>query len=108
MVTPESSDHTTGRLDHPNSEETEEENAFKCNGMKMMETFEEEMKNSLKEMGEKTSKKWKKLINPSKKSKKTKRMSGVEDAIEEIDLSVKENIKSNKFLTQTSRKSGTP
>ena len=49
MVTPEPSGHTTGRLDHPNPEEAEE-NDFKCNFMKMMETFEEEMKNSLKEM----------------------------------------------------------
>ncbi|EGV99742.1 Putative transposase element L1Md-A101/L1Md-A102/L1Md-A2 [Cricetulus griseus] len=29
-----------------------------------------------------------------------KRISGVEDTIEEVDSSVKENIKSNKFLTQ--------
>ena len=36
------------------------------------------------------------------------RLSDVEDGVEEIDLSVKENAKSNKFLTQTSRKSGTP
>ena len=28
------------------------------------------------------------------------RISGVEDTVEEIDLSVKENIKSNKFLIQ--------
>ena len=32
-----------------------------------METFKEEMKNSLKEMKEKINKNWKKLINPSKK-----------------------------------------
>ena len=48
MVTPEPSGHTTGRLDHPNPEEAEENN-FKCNFMKMMETFKEEMKNSHKE-----------------------------------------------------------
>ena len=31
-----------------------------------------------------------------------------EDMIEETDPSVKENVKSNKFLTKKSRKSGTP
>ena len=56
MVTPELSGHTTGKLDHPNPEEAEE-NDFKCNFMKMMETFKEEVKNSLKEMEEKTNKK---------------------------------------------------
>ena len=56
MITPEPSGHTTERLDHPNPEEAEE-NDFKCNFMKMMETFKEEMKNSLKEMEEKTNKK---------------------------------------------------
>ena len=45
MVTPEPSRHTTGRLDHPNPEV--EENDFKCNFMKMMENFKEEVKYSL-------------------------------------------------------------
>ena len=36
------------------------------------------------------------------------RISGDEDTIEEIDSLVKDNIKSNKFLTQKFRKSGTP
>ena len=54
MVTPEPSSHTTGRLDHPNTEV--EENNFKCNFMKMMETFKQEVKNSFKEMEEKTNK----------------------------------------------------
>ena len=47
MVTPEHNGHTSERLDHPNTEKAEENN-FKCNFMKMMETFKEEMKNSLK------------------------------------------------------------
>ena len=63
MVTPEPSGHTAGRLDHPNPGEAEE-NDFKHNFMKMMETFKEEMKNSLKEMEERQTKNWKKLINP--------------------------------------------
>ena len=54
MVTPESSGHTKGRLDHPNPEV--EENDFECNFMKMMYTFTEEVKNSLKEIEEKTNK----------------------------------------------------
>ena len=70
MVTPEPSGHTTGRLDHPNPEV--EENNFKCNFMKMMKTFKEEAKNSLKEM-EGKKKVGKKLINPSKKPKKSKK-----------------------------------
>jgi hypothetical protein len=36
------------------------------------------------------------------------RISGIEDTIEEIDTSVKENVKPKKFLTQTSRKIGVP
>ena len=51
MVTPEPSGHVTGRLDHSNAEEAEE-NDFKHNFMKMMEIFKKEMKNSLKEMQE--------------------------------------------------------
>ena len=54
MVTRESSGHTKGRLDHPNPEV--EENDFECNFMKMMNTFKEEVKNSLKEIEEKTNK----------------------------------------------------
>ena len=52
MVTSEPSDHTTGRLDHLNPEEAEQ-NDFKCNFMRMMDSFKEEMTNSLKEMEEK-------------------------------------------------------
>ena len=55
MITPEPSGHTTGRLDHPNPEEIEE-NDFKCNLRKIMETFKEKMENSLKYMEEKTNK----------------------------------------------------
>ena len=46
MVAPESSGHTTGRLDYPNTQEAEENN-FKCNFMKMMETFKEKIKKKL-------------------------------------------------------------
>ncbi|CAO2638382.1 LINE-1 retrotransposable element ORF1 protein [Lemmus lemmus] len=56
MATPESSGHTTRRLDHPNPEEVEGNNS-KCNFMKIMETFKEEVRNSLKEMEDKTNKK---------------------------------------------------
>ena len=71
MITAESSEHATGRLEHPNPEEVEEMD-FKRNLMKMMETLKQEVKNSLKEMEEKTNKK-KKLINPLKIPKKTKK-----------------------------------
>ena len=43
-------------LDHSNSEEAEE-NDLNYNFMKMMKAFKEEIKNSLKEMEEKTNKK---------------------------------------------------
>ena len=55
MITPEPSDHITGRLDHPNTEEAEEDN-FKYKFVRMMYIFKEEIKNSLKEMEERTSK----------------------------------------------------
>ena len=45
-----------------------------------METFKEEMKNSLKEMEEKTNRKWKKLINLSKKPKETKKKQSINEA----------------------------
>ena len=60
MAPPEPSGPTTGRPEHPNPEEAEENN-LKYNFMKMIETLKEEMKNSLKEMEEKT-KNWKKHI----------------------------------------------
>ena len=71
MVAPEPNGHIKGRLDHPNPEEAEEIN-FKCKFMKMMETFKEEMKNSLKEMEEKTKigkKKFKSLKETQEKNR---------------------------------------
>ena len=56
MATPESSGHTTGIPEHPTPADAEENN-LKYNLMKMVETLKEEMKNSLKEMEEKTNKK---------------------------------------------------
>ena len=56
MVPPEPSGHKTGRFDHRNPEEAEE-NDFKHNFMRTMETFKEEMKHSLKVMEKKTNKK---------------------------------------------------
>ena len=50
MVIPEHG--TTERIDHPNPEEAAESD-FKCNFMRMMESFKEEMKIPLKEMEEK-------------------------------------------------------
>ena len=50
MVTQEPSDHTTGRLDHPNPEEVEE-NGFKLSFMKMLETFRENEKLPLRNRG---------------------------------------------------------
>ena len=59
MVTPEPSGHTTGRLDHPNPEEAEE-NVFKHNFLRTIETFKQEMKNSLKKWRKRQTKNWKK------------------------------------------------
>ena len=67
MVTPEPSE---GRLDHPNPEKAEE-NDIKCNFMKMMEAFKEEMKNSLKEIEEKTNKKLEEINKSLKQVKQT-------------------------------------
>ena len=46
MVTPEPSGHTTGRLNHLNPKEVEE-NDFKHNFMKMIESFKEKVENGL-------------------------------------------------------------
>ena len=50
MATPEPSGHTTGRPDHPNPEEAEENN-HKYKFLKMIETLKEGIKNSLKNGG---------------------------------------------------------
>ena len=47
MITPEPSEHTTGRLEHPNQE------IEKIDIMKVIESLKQDVKNSLKEMGEK-------------------------------------------------------
>ena len=46
MITPESSEHTARRLEHPNLEE--EEMDFKRNLMKMIKTLKQEVKTPLK------------------------------------------------------------
>ena len=51
-VAPEPSGHTTGRPDHINPEE-DEENNLKYNYLKIIETLKEEKRDSLKEMEEK-------------------------------------------------------
>ena len=53
MVRLEFHKHSTDRLEDPNPEKVEE-NDFKYSLMKMMETFKQEVKTSLKEMEEKT------------------------------------------------------
>ena len=55
MITPESSGHTTGRLEPANPEEVEEID-FKCNIMKVLENIKQNVKNSFKQMDEKTTK----------------------------------------------------
>ena len=55
-ITPQSSEHTTGRFEHPNPEEVEEID-FRHNIMKMVETIKQDVNNSFKEMDEKTNKK---------------------------------------------------
>ena len=71
MAQPEPSDPTTARPDHTNEAETQE-SKLKNNFMKMIESHKEEMKNSLKEIGERQAKNRKKSINPLKKAKKKK------------------------------------
>ena len=56
MAPPEPSSSTTERPEHPNIDDTEE-NDLK-NFMKIIEAFKEKMKNSLEEKMEKTKKKW--------------------------------------------------
>lgn len=52
MVPPEPSGGTTGRPEHPNPEEAEENELYN-DFTKMIETLKEEIKNSLKEREEK-------------------------------------------------------
>ena len=73
MVATEPSGHTAGKLDLPNPKETKENNC-KCSFIRMMETFKKKMKNSLKEMVEKTNKKLE-SINHSKKPPPKKKTS---------------------------------
>ena len=60
IITPESSEHTTGRLEYPNPEEVEEID-FKHNIMKVIESLKQDVKNSLKEMDEKNNKKFEEM-----------------------------------------------
>ena len=55
-ITSGSSEQTKGRLEHPNPEDVEEID-FKHSIMKVIESLKQEVKNSLKEMDEKNSKK---------------------------------------------------
>ena len=59
MITPESSEHTTGRFEHPNPEV--EEIDFKRNIMKVIQSLKQDVKSSLKEMGEKNNKKFEEM-----------------------------------------------
>ena len=59
LITPESSEHTSGRLEHPNPEDVQEID-FKRNIMKMIESLKQDVKNYLKEMEEKNTKSLKK------------------------------------------------
>ena len=56
MGQPKTSDSKIARLEHPNTDEAEE-SYHKNNFRKMFETLKEGMKNSLKEVEEKTNKK---------------------------------------------------
>lgn len=56
MTTPEISDSTPARPKHLNTDDAEEKD-LKSNSIKMMETFKEEIKDSLKEMEENTNRK---------------------------------------------------
>ena len=89
MVTPEPRSHSTGRLDHSNPEKVED--VFKCNLMKMMETFKEKIKNSLKEMEKKRNKIWKKLMpssNKPKKTQKTKTIRQVKETVQDLKTEI--------------------
>lgn len=72
MVIPEPSCHTIGRVDNPNPDEADK-NYFKSNFLTMMDTFNEEMKSSLKETEDRTNKNWKNSINLLNKPKKIRK-----------------------------------
>ena len=72
MTTPESSKHATGRLEHTNPEAVEDIN-LKCNIMKVIESHKLDGKNSLKEMDEKTNKKFEEMNKSLKDTLETKK-----------------------------------
>ena len=72
MLPLETSGSTATIPEHPNADDIEE-NYLKHNFMKMIEALREEMKNSLKEMDEKTSKKLEEISWSLKEVKKIKK-----------------------------------
>ena len=86
MITPEPRGHATGELDHSKPEEAEEYD-LKFNFMQMIEALKEEMKNSLKEMEEKTNKKLEE-INKSLKENQEKAIKQMKEMIHDLKTKI--------------------
>ena len=85
MVTPEPCGNQTERLDHPNPED--EENNFKRIFMNMIETFKEEVKNSLKEI-EKTNRNLEDT-DKSLKENQAKVSKQVKETVQDLKIEIK-------------------
>ena len=68
MKTPESSENPTGRLEHHNPEEVEE-----IDIMKVIESLEQDVENSIKEMDETNNKKFEEMNQSQKETPKKPR-----------------------------------
>ena len=79
-------DPTTARLEQPNIDEVEE-NDLKNNFRRMFETLKEEMRNSLKEMEEKTNKKLED-ISKSLKGNQEKEIKHVKESIQDLKTEI--------------------
>ena len=95
MITPESSEQATGRLEHPNPEEVEE-----IDIMKVIESLKQDVKNSLKEMEVKTNKKLEE-INKSLKDTQENQEKAIKQVMKTVQ-DLKTEIKAMK-KTQTER-----
>ena len=96
MITPESSEHTTVKLEHSNTEEVEEID-FKHNIMKVVESLKQDVKNSLKEMDEKNNKKFEEMSKSLKDNLRNQEkaikqvMETVQDLKNEMEVMKKTN-----------------
>ena len=90
MTTPESSEHAKGRLEYPIPEEVEEIN-LKRNIMRIIESLIQDVKNSFKEMNEKTNKKFEEIKKSLKDTQENqaKAIKQVMETVQDLKIEMK-------------------